>query len=134
MSDSKLLDGYYKVNDHVFEHWKVDGNNLEIRDPHGCFEPNPKMEYGDFGLASEGFQQKSGKLNYNLKVTFDWGEFLGLVDLGVIAEDGRKVYIKGIMEYTIEKITEDQLKAIQDDFDPIEAPPGPYKIQPEKQG
>jgi len=92
------------------------------------------MEYGDFGLASEGFQQKSGKLNYNLKVTFDWGEFLGLVDLGVIAEDGRKVYIKGIMEYTIEKITEDQLKAIQDDFDPIEAPPGPYKIQPEKQG
>ena len=63
MSDSKLLDGYYKVNDHVFEHWKVDGNNLEIRDPHGCFEPNPKMEYGDFGLASEGFQQKSGKLN-----------------------------------------------------------------------
>ncbi len=134
MSDSKLLDGYYKVNDHVFEHWKVAGDNLDIRDPHDCFELNPKLEYGDFGPASEEIKKTTGKLNFNLKVTFDWGEFLGLVDLGVITEDGKKVYIKGIMEYTIEKITEDQLKAIQDDFDSIEAPPGPYKIQPEKKG
>ena len=134
MSDSRLLDGYYKVNDHVFEHWKVDGDNLDIRDPHDCFELNPKLEYGDFGPASEEIKKMTGKSSFNLKVTFDWGEFLGLVDLGVITEDGKKVYIKGIMEYTIEKITEEQLKTIQDDFDSIEAPPGPYKIQPEKKG
>ena len=134
MSDSRLLDGYYKVNDHVFEHWKVDGDNLDIRDPHDCFELNPKLEYGDFGPASEEIKKMTGKENYNLKVTFDWGEFLGLEDLGVITEDGKRVHIKGIMEYTIDKITEEQLKTIQDDFDSIESPPGPYKIQPEKKG
>ena len=35
---------------------------------------------------------------------------------------------------SIEKITEEELMAIENDFDPIEAPPGPYKVQPENQG
>ena len=34
----------------------------------------------------------------------------------------------------LEKITEEQLENIMNDFEPIEAPPGPYKIQPEIQG
>ena len=38
----------------------------------------------------------------------------------------------GITE--LEKITEEEKTAIDNDFDPIEAPPGPYKIQPEKPG
>ena len=32
------------------------------------------------------------------------------------------------------KITEEEKIAMDNDFDPIEAPPGPYKIQPEFQG
>ena len=32
------------------------------------------------------------------------------------------------------KINEEELEEIFNDFDPIEAPPGAYKIQPEKQG
>ena len=32
------------------------------------------------------------------------------------------------------KITEEELWEIENDFDPIEAPPGPFKIQPENQG
>ena len=32
------------------------------------------------------------------------------------------------------KITEEELREIENDFDPIEAPPGPFTIQPEKQG
>ena len=35
---------------------------------------------------------------------------------------------------SIEKITEEELMAIENDFDPIEAPPGPYKVQPQNQG
>merc|ERR1719210_1477558 len=35
---------------------------------------------------------------------------------------------------TFEKITEEELIALENDFDDIEAPPGPYKVQPEKQG
>ena len=32
------------------------------------------------------------------------------------------------------KITEEEKIAIDNDFDPIEAPPGPYKIQPDVPG
>ena len=32
------------------------------------------------------------------------------------------------------KITEDDLERIMNDFEPMEAPPGPYKVQPEKKG
>ena len=32
------------------------------------------------------------------------------------------------------KITEEEKIAMDNDFDPIEAPPGPYKIQPDVQG
>ena len=40
----------------------------------------------------------------------------------------------GMKAYAVEKITEQELRDIQNDFDPIEAPPGPYKVQPENQG
>ena len=40
----------------------------------------------------------------------------------------------GMKSYAVEKITEQELRDIQNDFDPIEAPPGPYKVQPENQG
>ena len=35
---------------------------------------------------------------------------------------------------TLRKITEAEVEEILNDCDPIEAPPGEYKIQPEKQG
>ena len=35
---------------------------------------------------------------------------------------------------TFEKITEEELAALENDFEDIEAPPGPYKVQPTKQG
>ena len=57
-----------------------------------------------------------------------------LYDYGVIKEGGKKVYMKGMVEYEVEKITEEQLIELQNDYDPIEAPPGPYKEQPEKKG
>ena len=36
--------------------------------------------------------------------------------------------------YNIEKITDEEFDAMEKDYDPIEAPPGPYKIQPHNQG
>ena len=44
--------------------------------------------------------------------------------------------MKGVMAKLsgLEKITETELEEIRNDFDPIEAPPGPYKVQPENQG
>ena len=34
----------------------------------------------------------------------------------------------------LEKITAKEFEEIMNDFEPIEAPPGPYKLQPEKKG
>ena len=34
----------------------------------------------------------------------------------------------------LEKIDAEEFEKIMNDFDPIEAPPGPYKVQPEKKG
>ena len=55
-------------------------------------------------------------------------------ELGIIYNDGNNVCMKGFKSYAVEKITEQELRDIQNDFDPIEAPPGPYRVQPEYQG
>ena len=56
-------------------------------------------------------------------------------DHGVVFAEGRKCWMKGLAKLSgLEKITEAELEEIRNDFDPIEAPPGPYKLQPENQG
>ena len=52
----------------------------------------------------------------------------------MIYNGGDNVCMKGFTTYTVEKITREQLTEIQNDFDPIEAPPGPYRMKPEHQG
>ena len=59
---------------------------------------------------------------------------MDMFDYGVITDGGNKVFVKGMTIYTVEKITDKELEELENDFDPIEAPPGAYKIQPEKQG
>ena len=57
------------------------------------------------------------------------------VDLGVVYAEGMKCSMKGMVGVSgLEKISEEEYEEIMNDFDPIEAPPGPYKIQPEKSG
>ena len=55
-------------------------------------------------------------------------------ELGVVYNEGKTVCMKGFVTYPVEKITREELKEIQNDFDPIEAPPGDYTVQPEQQG
>ena len=57
-----------------------------------------------------------------------------VVELGVIIDGGRKCYLKGLAVYNIEKITDEEYNAMENDYDPIEAPPGPYTLQPHNQG
>ena len=45
----KLLDGYYKVNNSVFESWKVTGTDIKPKDPHAIYDVPMSVEYGDFG-------------------------------------------------------------------------------------
>ena len=50
-------------------------------------------------------------------------------------DDGNTVHVKGLGQiYKVEKITDEEFAALENDFDDIEAPPGPYTVQPENQG
>ena len=55
-------------------------------------------------------------------------------EFGVIFNSGKNVCMKGFVAYELAKITAEEHKEILDDFEPIEVPPGPYKVQPDKQG
>ena len=56
------------------------------------------------------------------------GQQIEFEEFGVIVDGGRKCYLKGIVIYNIEKITDEEFDAMEKDYDPFEAPPGPYKI------
>ena len=56
-------------------------------------------------------------------------------NIGILYDEGRMAAMKGpIGVSSFRKIKEEELEEIFNDFDPIEAPPGDYKIQPEKPG
>ena len=58
-----------------------------------------------------------------------------LKDYGVITDGGNTVHMKGMGQFfNVEKITDEEFAALENDFDDIEAPPGPYTVQPENQG
>ena len=54
---------------------------------------------------------------------------------GVVYAEGRKCSMKGMAGVSgLEKISEEEYEQIMNDGDPIEAPPGPYKVQPNVKG
>ena len=53
-----------------------------------------------------------------------------MTELGVVSEDGLKITTKGTMGIsTMEWMTEEEAAAFAAEGDPMEAPPGEYKIQ-----
>ena len=56
------------------------------------------------------------------------------IEYGVVTDGGDKVFMKGFIAYEVNKISYEEFEELMNDFDDIEAPPGPYKIQPENQG
>ena len=75
-----------------------------------------------------------------MKITFVTGiqkgeeKPLEFTSYGAITEEGERAYFSGVREYEIERIAQKEIEDIENDFDPIEAPPGPYTIKPDKQG
>ena len=85
--------------------------------------------------------------NYNIKIKLsfviedeqpaedDSNKLPEFIDSGILYENGTKCALKGSAGVSqLIKITKEELLAIENDFDPIEAPPGPYKIQTEVPG
>ena len=87
------------------------------------------------GEASDQICEKIGKCNYNVMLTFDFAlRKFNDNEYGVVTEGGNKVFMKGFTHYEVDKISDNEFEELMNDFDDIEAPPGPYKIQPENQG
>ena len=58
-----------------------------------------------------------------------------MIENGILYEDGMKITTKGVMGVCeLEWVTEEEVARLEAEGDPIEAPPGDYKIQPEYQG
>ena len=57
------------------------------------------------------------------------------MEKGVLLDDGMRCVTKGAIGVSeLIKITEEEKIELENNYDPIEAPPGPYKIQPDVQG
>jgi len=88
---------------------------------------------GDFGVADPEIVRTTGLNIYTIKFTIVYGKEMH--ETGVISEDGLKITTKGMMGICeLEWITEEEAAALEAEGDPIEAPPGDYKIQPDYQG
>ena len=96
--------------------------------------PGANLKYGSFGEADPKIVEETGEKNYNVELSFD---FIGkaMADYGVVTEDGRKLMLKGIDGIRTRLwITDEEAELIENDGDPIEAPPNHYKVEPERQG
>ena len=128
----QFSDGYYKVKAGFFKLLRVESGVLRYHNEVRDITRTVQVEYGDFGPAEEEIVQQCGARRYNIRLSH--GLEMGTAqELGVISRDGRKAIVKSFMgTYQLEWVAEDQ--ATEEETDPLEAPPGPYIVQPGQQG
>jgi len=126
-----LLDGSYRGIGTFYSLLVVEGKKAVMKDANFEVFADAKIEIGNFGEADAEIAKSTGKKYYNVQLTYTFG-IKDFIELGVISEDGLKITTKGMAGISmLEWITEEEVAAMEDDKDPIEAPPGPYKIQPD---
>ena len=128
-----LFNGHYKATGSWYSGIVVDGSKGVVKDPTNAGR-EAKIVVGDFGEADPEIVKTTGQKFYNIQFTLDT---LGqdVTETGVISKDGLKITMKGVMRICeLEWITQEEAAALEAEGDPIEAPPGDYKIQPENQG
>ena len=129
-----LLNGHYKATGNFYSCVLVDGSEGILKEPSNAgFKA--KIKVGDFGEADPEIVKASGQKIYNIQFTISFGK--ELLEHGIISEDGLRITMKngmgmGICE--LEWITKEEADKLEAAGDPIDAPPGEYKIQPEYQG
>lgn len=131
-SATVLRDGNYQVIGNFYNFLLVDGLK-GVMTHHGKPLDIMKIEMGDFGEADPEIASTTGKSRYNIKLHYNLR--VDMTEYGVVSMDGYKATTKGLMGIsTLEWITPEQRSVIEADGDPIEAPPCPYKIQPDNLG
>ena len=91
-----------------------------------------QIKLGDFGEAGPEIYKTTGQKSYNIEFIYTFGK--DYTEPGVVSKDGLKITTKGMMGITVlEWMTAKEAEAVEVDakWDPIEAPPGPYKVQPD---
>lgn len=128
-----LKDGTYKVTKHWANIMVVDGSKVELM-AHAGDPLNLSVKVGPCGEAHPDMVEATGQKMYNIEFTYIFGE-KPFIEPGVISDGGLKIKMLGIMGVAdLEWISEEEAEALKDYGDPIEAPPGPYKIQPHNLG
>ena len=122
-------DGKYKRLDRGQDLITINGETV-------TFNPfsKSKLKYGSFGEADPRIVEMTGERFYNLEIRYD---LIGkeMTDYGVLTEHGRKMVLKGNSGIVTRLwITDEEAELIENEGDPIEAPPNHYKVEPERQG
>jgi len=127
-----LRNGNYKATGNWYTFLFVDGAKAILKDPLNA-QTQGIIKVGDFGEADPEVVKLSGKKSYNIEITYSFGQ--NVIEHGVLSGDGLKMISKGMMGIAeMEWVTEEEVARLEAEGDPIEAPPGEYKIQPEYQG
>merc|ERR1711936_155803 len=133
---TRLLEGYYKSDNHYCQTFKIGADKSLGKDGTDT-EHALTIQYGDFGDTMEEVRELTGEPRYTIQIKIEDGETktIDVSDFGVVVEGGKKMVLKSSAGVaTFEKITDEEFIALENDFDDIEAPPGPFKLQPETQG
>ena len=132
LGDTPWRNGHYKGSGGFIDHLVLTKDVAVPVPPSEEFKLN--FKYGQFGKATERITEISGKQNFTVEVTcsiFD----KDIVDHGVLMDNGTTFFIENMMGlWTLEWMTEEEAKELDNDGDPIDAPSNHYKVEPERQG
>jgi len=110
----------------------VNGSKAMVKDS-GATEIEMKIFPGDFGETAPKVAEKTGKSSYNLEFHYTFGQEMR--ELAVVSDDGKNIVTKGLAGISeLQWATKEEITALENEGDPIEAPPGPYKLQPNVKG
>ena len=132
LGDTPWRDGHYKGKGGFIDHLILTKDVAAPVPQSDEFKLTFKS--GLFGKATDRITEISGKESFTVEVRC---EIFGkeIVDHGVIMEDGKTFFIENMMGlWTLEWMTEEEAEELDNDGDPINAPPNHYKVEPERQG
>ena len=139
---SKPLDGFYKSLLKKSSYIIIAGEKVSSHEAGRDVIDNMKVELGEFGTADEAIRELSAKEKYNINLVMFWDKNdpeKRLERFGVISDDRERIFFENPADKSQvdvrERITKEEADEIEKSgLDPILAPPGPYTIQPGKQG
>ena len=133
-------DGFYILKGMPTNIYTVTGENVVWEGVFGKASnhaSDPKFrgtwKFGDFGDAVEEVATAAGKKKYNVDISMP-GAYIEFK--GVLSDDGLKIYVWGWTNSVdvFEWKDEESILKLRESGESADAPPSPYKIQPENQG